>query len=80
MVHGVVDWRRLDADPDPNFLFDADPDPTQSFTVHVLGKHFLLFLHSSASEHCFIFLFSVIGVIFFNIITIILYFLEVCTV
>ncbi len=51
-----------DADPNPTFDFDAyqDPYPTPNFTEVIKPEIELIFLHSSASSHCFIFLFGII--------------------
>ncbi len=67
----VEDRHRFDADPDPDptFYFDGDPDPdpnsnpnpNSSYTQ--VGKSDFFYV----SLHCFIFLFSVIGVINFSI-------------
>jgi hypothetical protein len=58
-----VDRQGFDADPDPTFDFDAyqDPDPPIPIFTDV-GKPeiLLIFLHNSASLHCFIFLFGII--------------------
>jgi hypothetical protein len=49
--------------------FDADPDPTFHPRVYKCGKikKNLAFIHISAGLHCFIFFFSLIGAIIFNI-------------
>jgi hypothetical protein len=51
------------------FHFDADPDPnpTQGFTNVDESGSFLTSLQSSASLHCFIYFFKVIGFIILNI-------------
>ncbi len=63
-----MDRHSFDADPDPTFQFDAyqDPDPFPIFTDVGKPEILLIFLHSSASLHCFIFLFSIILVGFIN--------------
>ncbi len=53
--------------------FDAYPDPSPSFT-HVGKLESMIFIHSSVSLHCFIFLVSIKDVINFNVLDSILTF------
>jgi hypothetical protein len=53
---------------------DADPDPTPSFTP--FGKSIFILFYSQCLFTCFISLVSFIGVIIFNILDIVLNFLE----
>jgi hypothetical protein len=67
LKRNVMDRHRFDAEPDP------DPDPNRSCWKVIF---FFTFIHSSASVHCFIFLFSPVGVTVFNILFSVLKFSE----
>ncbi len=60
-----MDRHRFDADPDPTFYFDADPVPDPSSIYTQVRKSEIVFDFSS--QHCFIFLISIIDDIIFNI-------------
>ncbi len=62
----------FDAFPDPTLHFDADPDLDPTLSSHMLENQdflFFIFIHSSLSLYCYIFLGSVIliGIIIFII-------------
>jgi hypothetical protein len=61
-IISVVDRHCFDAntDPDPTFHFDANPDPNPTPRFTQKSEIFLLFFHSGASLHCFMFFVSVI--------------------
>jgi hypothetical protein len=65
-----VDQYRSFRNPDSTFHFDADPDsnPNTAPSFSHIGKSekFSTFIHSISNLHCFIFLFSVIGIVIFN--------------
>jgi hypothetical protein len=63
-----VDRHRFDAHPDPDKIFhsdaDPDPDPDSRASFTHAGNIFMTSIHSSASQHFFILLVSVISAIF----------------
>jgi hypothetical protein len=72
----VLNQRRFDANPDPNFHFDPDPRILPQIYTSWNIIIFLTFIHSNASLHCFFFLISVKDVIIFIIIDSLLNFLK----